>query len=340
MTSKLRKPSLLLLYCGGTIGMRQDVHTSALKPQLTAADLLNQEKRLRDEFEITAKTITNIDSTNMQPSHWVKIANAIRKDYHNFDGFVVTHGTDTMAYTASALSFALLNLGKPVVLTGSQVPSEILGSDALTNLVNACQVATMDLAEVCIVFGTKILRGNRSMKVSESERNAFISPVFPDLGSIRLQPELTYPNVRHRHSGELSVQNSFNGDVVAVKCTPGLSPKTIDAIIAQGIDGLILESFGPGNLPSEENSLLPSIRKAQKKNIPVVISTQCIYGTTRMYLYDVGRKVVELGVLPTGDMTPESAYVKLKWILGQTRDPGEIADMFAKNTAGEMSRES
>lgn len=332
-----RKPSLLLLYCGGTIGMRQDIRTSALRPSLTAEDLLTYEKQLRDEFDITAQTITNIDSTNMQPHHWSTIAAAIAESYDDYDGFVVTHGTDTMAYTASALSFALQNLGKPVVLTGSQVPPEMLGSDALNNLVHACQVATMDFAEVAIVFGTKILRGNRSMKVSESERNAFISPVFPELGSIRLQPEFTYPNIQRRHSGKLEVKKDFEGRIAVIKCIPGLEPSTVNNIIESGIDGLILETFGPGNLPNDENSLLPCIRLAAKKKIPVLISTQCIYGTTRMYLYEVGQQALKLGVVPTRDMTPETAFVKLKWALGQTHDITKVLEILDKNIAGEMS---
>lgn len=337
MDKNTRKPSLLLLYCGGTIGMRQDVQTSALKPKLTARELLKHERQLEEDFNITVKTITNIDSTNMQPHHWQSIAQAIGEEYNNYDGFVVTHGTDTMAYTASALSLALHNLGKPVVLTGAQVPPEILGSDALSNLVHACQVATMDIAEVCIVFGTKILRGNRSMKVSESERNAFISPVFPDLGSLRLQPELTYPNVRRRHSGMVELKNAFDGEVVVLKCAPGMSPEAVEAIVESGIGGLILESFGPGNVPNMENSLIPAIKKASKKNIPVVISTQCIYGTTRMYLYEVGQQVMQLGVIPTRDMTPETAYVKLKWALAQTNDMEKIRSIFNTDIAGEVS---
>lgn len=337
MNVNSRRPSILLLYCGGTIGMRQDIQTSALKPQLSAEDLLRYEPHLQEEFSIVTKTIMNIDSTNVQPHHWKSIAEAIERDYSNFDGFVVTHGTDTMAYTASALSFALHNLGKPVVITGAQVPPEILGSDALTNLIHACQVATMDFAEVAIVFGTKILRGNRSMKVSESERNAFISPVFPELGSLRLQPELTYPNIRRRHSGMVELKNDFDGNVVVVKCVPGLSPKTVETIVNDSIDGLILESFGPGNLPNLENSLLPAIKLAQKKNIPVIISTQCIYGTTRMYLYEVGQQVLHLGVIPTRDMTPETAFVKLKWVLSQTRKPEEVRELFERDIAGEVS---
>lgn len=317
--------------------MRQDARTSALKPQLTATDLLSYEPHLGEEFSIEAMTITNIDSTNMQPHHWQSIGEAIAKEYNNYDGFVVTHGTDTMAYTASALSFSLVNLGKPVVLTGAQVPPEILGSDALANLIHACQVATMDFAEVSIVFGTKILRGNRSMKVSESERNAFISPVFPELGSLRLQPELTFPNIHRRHSGMVELCNTFEGNIAVVKCVPGLLPAMVENIIKNDIDGLILESFGPGNLPNLENSLLPCIKFAQKRKIPVLISTQCIYGTTRMYLYEVGQQVMQLGVIPTRDMTPETAYVKLKWILGQTRDVNEIRALFEKDIAGEVS---
>ncbi len=195
----------------------------------------------------------------------------------------------------------------------------------------------MDLAEVSIVFGTSILRGNRSMKVSESERNAFISPVFPALGSIRLQPEITYPNVRRRHGGALELHNSFRGNIAVVKCVPGLSPKTVMAIVQSGIEGLILESFGPGNLPDHENSLLPCIKAAHKKGIPVLIATQCIYGTTRMYLYEVGQHALQLGVIPTRDMTPETAFVKLKWARSYCKTIDEVRAVMDRDIAGEVS---
>ncbi len=331
------KPSLLLLFCGGTIAMRQDVVTSALAPYLSAKDLVASDVHLREEFSIKTKTITNIDSTNMQPHHWETVAKAIVQNYADFDGFVVAHGTDTMAYTASAVSFALQNLGKPVVFTGAQVPPEIVGTDAMSNLVHAFQVATMDFAEVAIVFGNRILRGARSTKVSESERDAFISPVFPELGFVRLQPELTYPNIKRRHTGMVELRGGFSGNVAVVKCVPGFNPKTLDAIINSGIQGLIIESFGPGNVPNDENSLLPCIKLANKKGIPVLICTQCIYGTTRMYLYEVGRQAMELGVIPTRDMTPEAAFVKLKWALHQTKDLGKIAVIFNTDIAGEVT---
>lgn len=334
---KASKPSLLLLFSGGTIAMRQDAVTSALAPYLSVQDLLKSGEQLKQEFTIKAKTITNIDSTNMQPHHWESIAEAVAKHYAEFDGFVVTQGTDTMSYTASALSFALQNLGKPVILTGAQVPPEIMGSDALTNLVHAFQVATMDFAEVAIVFGNKILRGNRSMKVSESERDAFISPVFPELGAIRLQPELTYPNVKARHTGMVDLQNGFDGNIAMVKCVPGFHAKTLKAIIDSGIDGLIIESFGPGNVPNDENSLLPALKHARQKNIPVLICTQCIYGTTRMYLYEVGRQALEYDVIATRDMTPEAAFVKLKWVLHKTKDPAKVAEYFNTDVAGEVT---
>ena len=317
--------------------MRQDARTSALQPQLSVEDLIEYAPLLKTEFNIQTKTITNLDSTNIQPRHWEDIANTIAKEYGNYDGFVVIHGTDTMSYTASALSFALGNLGKPVVLTGSQVPPEILGTDAVSNMVNACLAASMDFADVAIVFGTKILRGNRSMKVSESERNAFISPVFPELGSIRLQPEISYHTIPRRHGGTLDINNKFDGNVVVLKVVPGMKPAIISSIVESGVDGLILESFGPGNIPNRESNLLPQIKKARKKGIPVLISTQCIYGTTRMYLYEVGQNVMELGVIPTGDMTPEAAYVKLKWALGQNKKNDDIEKIFSRNIAGEVT---
>lgn len=331
------KPSLLVLYCGGTIGMRQNVRTSALRPELTIEELLKFSPLLQKEFSIKTKTITMIDSTNIQPHHWMEIAKAIAHDYQHYDGFVVLHGTDTMAYTATALSFALGNLGKPVVFTGSQVPPEILGSDAVSNMVHACMAATMDFAEVAIAFGTSILRGNRSIKISESERDAFISPVFPALGSIRLQPELTFDGVRRRHGGNLDLNNMFKGSVAVVKIVPGLDPRLLDTIIDTDIDGLIVESFGPGGIPNQEQSLLPSIARARKKKIPVLVCTQCIYGTTRMYLYEVGQHALKLGVIPTGDMTPEAAFVKLKWGLGQGLDAEGIIKLFGKDIAGEVT---
>lgn len=336
MTNK-NTASILVLFCGGTIGMRQDAKTSALQPSLSADELMAYAPQLSEQFEIETQTITNIDSTNIQPHHWVEAADAIAKNYKKFDGFVVVHGTDTMAYTATALSYALGNLGKPVILTGAQVPPGILGSDAMTNLANACQAATMNIAEVAIVFGTKILRGNRSMKVSESERNAFISPVFPELGSVRLLPEITYPNISKRNGGALEMQNTFEGNVVTLKVVPGLNPSVLKAIATSKIDGLILESFGPGNIPNMKNNLLPAIQKIIEKGIPVLVSTQCIYGTTRMYLYEVGQMAIKLGVIPTGDMTPEAAFVKLKWVLAQTKDLSKIHEMFSTNTAGEIT---
>jgi len=333
-----RKPSILILYCGGTIGMRQDTKTSALRPELTVDDLLRYAPALGTEFSVKTITITNLDSTNIQPHHWQEIAQAIAKRYDDFDGFVVLHGTDTMAYTASALSLALGDLGKPVILTGAQVPPDLIGSDATGNLVNACQAATMDFAEVAIVFGTMILRGNRSTKISESDRNAFASPVFPVLGAIRLQPELSYANVRRRHGGSLVLRHHFAGNIAVIKLVPGLDPAVLMAILEHGgIDGLILESFGPGNIPNKEMNLLPAIQQAKKQSIPILITSQCIAGTTRMYLYEVGQRALELGVIPTRDMTPESAYIKLKWVLGQTRKPREIIKLFDQDIAGEVT---
>lgn len=334
----MAKPSLLLVYCGGTIGMRQDPVTGALRPHFAPEDMLRAAPMIQKYYNVNAHFVTDMDSTNIQPHHWSEVASVIAREYDNYDGFVVAHGTDTMAYTATALSFALQNLGKPVVITGAQVPSEKLGSDGPENLTHACQVAaTLDLAEVAIVFGTRILRGNRSTKISESERNSFISPVFSDLGAIRLEPQITYPNIRRRSGAPLKLKNGFEGNVAAIQIVPGLQPSAVNAVIDSGIHGLILESFGPGNVPNQENSLLPCIQRAKEKSVTVVISTQCIYGTTRMYMYEVGQRAFEMGVLPSRDMTPEAAYVKLKWVLAQTRDNKEIAELFLSDIAGEVT---
>lgn len=282
------------------------------------------------------KFAADIDSTNMHPAIWKNLAQIIFDEYKNYDGFVVTHGTDTMAYTASALSFALRNLDKPVVITGSQKSIFDLASDAPNNLINAVKTALLEVPEVCLVFGSRILRGNRSQKISEKKLDAFWSPMVLPLGCIALEPEITAERIWHWPSGNLEFAPNFENEVVFYQLFPGLDKKYIEAAIERGCKGIILNSYGAGNVPNGEFSLLPAIKKAAEKNIPVVVATQCVEGSTRM-IYEVGKAALEAGAIPAFDMTSEAAATKLMWVLAQTKEMEKIKEMMRTNYCGEIT---
>ncbi len=331
-----KTPRLLFLACGGTIGMRRDAD-GMLAPALSAEELLSLAPSLRGHFVLDLQTLFSIDSSNMRPTHWVQIAERILEAYDRYDGFVVAHGTDTMAYTASALSLALSDLGKPVVLTGALVPAGTLGSDAETNLAAACTVAAMDCAEVLIVFGSHILRGNRATKVSGSDRNAFLSPVFPSVGHVRFGPELVLAERLRRHPRPPSLQAKFHGNVPIIRCAPGLTAATLGSLMASDVDGVVLEAYAGGNLPDGEDALLAFLRNAKKRQIPVIIASQCLYDVSQMHRYAVAQAAVDEGAIPALDMTVESAYVKLLWCLGQREGLAAVRAQFGRSLAGEVT---
>ena len=272
----------------------------------------------------------------MYPGIWKKLAQTIYEEYDKCDGFVIAHGTDTMAYTASALSFALQNLTKPIVLTGAQKPIFDLASDAQNNLINSVKVALLDVSEVCIVFGTKILRGNRAQKKSESKLNAFWSPVALPLGCVALEPEIAMERIWRAEDKNLIFKPDFESEVMFYQIFPGLNGKYIEAAIECGCKGIVLNSYGAGNVPNGERSLIPVIKKAVEKNIPVVLATQCVEGSTRL-IYEVGYAGIEAGAISAFDMTAEAAATKLMWACAQTSDLAEIRKMMRTNFAGEIS---
>ena len=321
-----------LLFCGGTITMKRSVG-GTLKPFYGPDDLLKFAPDLTKFAHVTPYEEANIDSSNFYPQLWTKLTDAIIKHEEDFDAFVVTHGTDTMAYTASALSYPLRYFRKPVVFTGAQKPMEDVPNDATTNLINAILVATTLDVGVSIVFGRKILQGNLSTKVSESSLDAFDSPMARPLGTISLEPQLINPD-RAARLGVNWQHTTFDPAIVEIQIVPGLSTTVLDAVIEAKCHGLILQGFGPGNIP---DSLLPFFYKAKKKRLPVVMLSQCLNGITQMKLYDVGKRALELGAIPGGDMTSEAATTKLMWILSQTQDIDQVRKIFQANIAGEVT---
>ena len=333
----MRKTKILLLFTGGTIAQVYDHTIKALRPAQTPTDILQFAPELKERFEIGYKFISNIDSSNMQPSLWNSLAEAIYAEYNNYDGFVITHGTDTMSYTASALSFSLTNLGKPVVLTGAHLYPDAPGSDAQNNLSNAFHVASMDLAEVVIVFGSWIVRGNRSSKKDEGSLETIWSPIFPELGRIRMDIALWNFSPKRDDKKKPVLQTGFEEKIMVFTAFPGLQPTFIESIVDAGVKGIIIRGFGPGNLPIAENSLIASIKKYAKKDIPVVIGSQTAVGLTKLSLYETGIMAQELGVISSFDMTLESTVTKFMWVLHQTQDIEKIRKLMKKDIAGEIT---
>lgn len=321
------------IFCGGTVTMKRN-DGGVLVPFYNAEDVFRFVPQLKMLATISIIKLINVDSSNIDPLVWTKLAQTIHENKDKYDGFVVTHGTDTMAYTTSAMSFALRNINKPVVFTGAQKPVEDVPSDAASNLINATLVASKFPVGVAIVFGSKILQGNRATKVSESSLEAFDSPMAPQLGEIALEP-IFVGSIHKRIKKHDPLQAFFDPHVMVIQVTPGLSRFHLKAVINSNVQGIIFEAFGPGNMP---NSLIPFISEAVKQGVIVVVLSQCRRGITRMQLYDVGLQALRAGALAGGDMTVEAAYAKLTWILAQTRKPAAVKRLFESNIAGEVTR--
>lgn len=329
------RPRILLLVAGGTISMHRDAR-GGLVPNERGADVLDQVPEIRSLADVDVLHLANEDSSSIQPAFWVDLAQAVYDRYRDYDGFVVTHGTDTMVYTAAAVSFFLQELGKPIVLTGAQVPLEQVASDGRANLINAVRVAGSDLAEVCIVFGTEVIRGTRARKMSAFDLQAFRSDNADPIGTLGLTLRLA-PHARRRAPHRRPLFNPrFQARVARLPVWPGMDPEIL-TWLAQTHAGVVIEGFGVGTLPTREGSLIPPIQAATSRGVPVVVTTQCVVGSTAMEIYDVGRVALDAGAIPAMDMTPETTQVKLMWALGQSPDLRVVESIVLKDHVGELT---
>ncbi|MFZ4827396.1 MAG: asparaginase [Phototrophicaceae bacterium] len=324
---------ICLLTTGGTITMIHDSQQGGLRPPDTPLDLyktlpeLTQlEALLPEQPQLThTEFLMNIDSSNMNPTHWQQIAQAIFARRDDYDAFVVTHGTDTMAYTGSALAFMLHTLNKPIILTGAQVPlTGGLVMDARNNLINAFRIAALaverQLYEVLIVFGSKVLRATRSIKHSVFDFDAFTSFNAPEVARIGLRYQFQQEATAPKMKSPCLLQDTLDERVALLKVTPGLSPQVVEAIAHTDLRGLVIEGFGAGNLPYlGAYSLLPSIEGMIARGIAVVITTQAQIGAAEMF-YVTGAEFIRAGAISGADMTSTSAVVKLMWVLGNFGD--------------------
>ena len=324
---------ILLLTTGGTIA--STLGEKGLTPTLNGERLLSLIGRV--DCEITVKNILELDSSNIQPEEWQFIAESVFNMREGFDGIVITHGTDTMAYTASMLTFMLKNIDIPVVLTGSQLPIETPLSDAPENLRCALAMAESGTPGVFLAFNRKIFLGCRSVKVRTTDFDAFESVNIPPIGTISSHGLVLDERFIKKPSGKPELLNKLENRILLIKLIPGIDPYIFTAIAIMGFKGIVIEAFGSGGLHFVRRDLVSQLENLVKNNIAVVVCSQCLYEQSDMTTYEVGRRALEKGVIPAGDMTSESAVTKMMWGLGQGLSPIELSELFKKNLAGEIS---
>ena len=335
------KKRICILYTGGTLGMRQTAQGYVPEEQL---DKLLAETLPSARYEaLPVYELMNmprrIDSANIQPADWQAIAQTIQTCYPHFDGFIVLHGTDTMAYTASALSFMLRGLTKPVILTGSQIPLRQMRNDAQNNLMTALMLAAEHpLPEVMLYFNGHLLRGNRSTKISADGFDAFASPNYPALGTVGIRIEID-PNVPQHATGPENFQlpDYPAGAVVILRLFPGLSPDWLRACLQAPVRGVIMQAYGVGNAPVASAGFLQVLEQARQQGILIVSVSQCLEGTVDLQAYATGSALAERGVISGLDMTTEAAFCKLNHLLALGLTADDIRTQMTQNLCGECT---
>ncbi len=321
---------IVMISTGGTIACIPT--ESGLKPELSAKELLNL---VEGDYEnVECVDLFSMDSSNIQPEEWITIAEAVKEKVNSCDGIVITHGTDTMAYTSSMLSFMLAGVPVPVVLTGSQHPAVYPGSDGRRNLENAIVAAQGLAGGVYVCFGNSLMLGCRAVKTRTSSLNAFESINYPPIGTV------SNGKMHTLYAPALPESFSFSTDidprVALIKLIPGMSTRLIECCIECDIRGVVVEAFGLGGMHSIRRNHLEAIKHLMDHGLPVVLTSQCLYEQSTPDIYEVSRPLKELGIISAGDMTTEASITKLMWVLGRTSDMERVRELMQTNLVGEL----
>lgn len=345
MNDRKERASILLIYTGGTIGMIENTETGILE-SFNFQHLMDNMPELK-KLGYTVSSIQfdpPMDSSEMGPDSWMKITRIIADNYSLYDGFVILHGTDTMSFTASALSFMLENLSKPVILTGSQLPIGMIRTDGKENLITAIEIAAAKengqpiVPEVCIFFENELFRGNRTSKINADNFNAFRSYNYPSLAHAGIYIKYDATQIYHPASRKpLKAHYLLDRNIAILKLFPGISPNVIESILTiPNLKGVVMETFGSGNAPSYD-WLIKMLKEAVDRGLVIVNVTQCSAGSVEMHRYETGHKLLEAGVISGFDSTTESAVTKLMFLFGHNLSPEEVKEYMNCSLIGEVS---